>query len=394
MRAPIDDRDAGELAVVELALARRECPIARLQAERLESVDDRLAAPDRARRPVEGGEEAVAGGVALLPAEPAELAPHERVVTREQVAPGASPSSAACSVEPTMSVNITVASTLSGTAGGVIAGDEPLDLVDDLGREEDLRDSRSPLTCIAAAPGIRDATSMAARPAQELGRGLAPARARPAGFAQVGLVERAVERVRHRWAGADAQRSSRTSAAPPRRMSVGHPSRRSSSATPACPSGRGDRASCAADCQGRPARRRTAGMEQRKRRAYAPGRSRRTAPPSRSPRAKPKTTALRRVRSVEHRAQVLHPRLERRELAAVVGQPRAALVEQDQPKRPRQPQVEVAPARILPPVDEIRHVIGHVHEVGVSLAHDLVGDRDTAATRIPDLTDRHAGHCL
>jgi hypothetical protein len=48
---------------------------------------------------------------------------------------------------------------------------------------------------------------------------------------------------------------------------------------------------------------------------------------------------------------MLHPRLECRELTAMVGQPGAALVEQDQPKGTSETLVEIAPRRILPPVE-------------------------------------------
>src|SRR6476646_1006424 len=79
-------RHPGELAIVELALAHVNAH-PRVQAERLESVDDRLGAPDRPRGSVEGSEEAVSGRVLLPAVEPAQLPPHERVMTREQVAP-------------------------------------------------------------------------------------------------------------------------------------------------------------------------------------------------------------------------------------------------------------------------------------------------------------------
>ena len=55
---------------------------------RATSSDDRARTVDRPRRPVEGGEEAVAGGVQLLAPEPRELAAHSRVVALEQLAPG------------------------------------------------------------------------------------------------------------------------------------------------------------------------------------------------------------------------------------------------------------------------------------------------------------------
>ena len=66
--------------------------------------------------PVEGGEEAVAGGVDLAPAEAREGSADDRaVVARARSLHCRSPSSAARAVEPTMSVNSTVASTRSGS---------------------------------------------------------------------------------------------------------------------------------------------------------------------------------------------------------------------------------------------------------------------------------------
>jgi hypothetical protein len=62
-------------------------------------------------------------------------------------------------------------------------------------------------------------------------------------------------------------------------------------------------------------------------------------------------------------------------MAAVVGQPGSALVEQDQAERAREQRVEVAPAGLLPAVDE----------VDVSFADDLVRDRDAAAPGVLDL---------
>jgi hypothetical protein len=63
------------------------------QAEWLDARDDRLRGADGAGRPVEGGEEAVACGVALLAAEACELPADERVALREQISPAAVPRS-------------------------------------------------------------------------------------------------------------------------------------------------------------------------------------------------------------------------------------------------------------------------------------------------------------
>jgi hypothetical protein len=92
--------------------------------------------------------------------------------------------------------------------------------------------------------------------------------------------------------------------------------------------------------------------------------------------------------------EILHPRLQGGELATVVGQAGATLVEQDQPETRSQLKVEVPPSRILPRVDEVGHVVGHVDQIGFSVTYDLVRDRDSATPRILDLRRRHARHCL
>ena len=60
-----------------------------LQAKLPECVAGRFRAADGTRRPVEGCEESVAGGVHLAAAEAVELAAHGRVVGAEEVAPPA-----------------------------------------------------------------------------------------------------------------------------------------------------------------------------------------------------------------------------------------------------------------------------------------------------------------
>jgi hypothetical protein len=69
-----------------LALAAVQ-PRADLQAQLTDAPDDRGSAPDRARRSVEGGEEAVPRRVDLAAAEPHELAADERVVALEELQP-------------------------------------------------------------------------------------------------------------------------------------------------------------------------------------------------------------------------------------------------------------------------------------------------------------------
>src|SRR5579862_1986734 len=59
----------------------------KVEAEFGDVGDDCLRTADGPRRAIEGREEAIAGGVELLSAETGELASHDRVVLREQVAP-------------------------------------------------------------------------------------------------------------------------------------------------------------------------------------------------------------------------------------------------------------------------------------------------------------------
>ena len=88
------DGEPGDLALVELALADVD-PDPRLQAERSDTVNDRLRRPDRACRAVERGEKPVARRVMLVPAEPGELPANERMVAGQQVRQSRSPMLAA-----------------------------------------------------------------------------------------------------------------------------------------------------------------------------------------------------------------------------------------------------------------------------------------------------------
>jgi hypothetical protein len=88
---------------------------------------------------------------------------------------------------------------------------------------------------------------------------------------------------------------------------------------------------------------------------------------------------------LQHGPQILHPRLERGELGAVVGQPGTALVEQNQPKGTGEPLVKVPPLRPHPPVDEIRAVGGYEDEIDLPLPNDLIRDRDAPASHVSDL---------
>ena len=80
----------GDLAVRDLAFPGMQ---ARTDgdAQLSDTVDDGAGATDRACRPVEDGEKAVAGGVDLAAAESRQLAPDDRVMTLQQLAPGAIP---------------------------------------------------------------------------------------------------------------------------------------------------------------------------------------------------------------------------------------------------------------------------------------------------------------
>src|SRR5829696_1971399 len=80
------DGDAGDLVVVQLALARVQAGT-KLDAEGAHLLGHGLRAADRPRRAVERGEEAVARSVLFLAAKARELAPHERVMTSQQLTP-------------------------------------------------------------------------------------------------------------------------------------------------------------------------------------------------------------------------------------------------------------------------------------------------------------------
>src|SRR5581483_8469844 len=83
-------RDAAYLALDHLALAGVQAR-PHVDSELVHAVRDRTRAPDPARRPVEGREEAVAGRVELAAAVPGELLPHERMVPLDELAPASVP---------------------------------------------------------------------------------------------------------------------------------------------------------------------------------------------------------------------------------------------------------------------------------------------------------------
>src|SRR5262249_6243239 len=92
-----------------------------------------------------------------------------------------------------------------------------------------------------------------------------------------------------------------------------------------------------------------------------------------------------RVDRFHHGMHVLHPRLQRRERAAAIGEPTTALVEEDQPERLREPLVQRAPVLRFPGVDEVRTVARDEDEIGVPVPEDLVGDPAAAAAHIADV---------
>ena len=83
--------------------------------------------------------------------------------------------------------------------------------------------------------------------------------------------------------------------------------------------------------------------------------------------------------------EVFHPCLQRRELAAVIGDPRAPLVEQDQPKRPRKAHIELAPQRVIPATGEIGNEVRHIYKIDLAITDHLVRERDAAIARIANL---------
>ena len=88
---------------------------------------------------------------------------------------------------------------------------------------------------------------------------------------------------------------------------------------------------------------------------------------------------------VEHGTEILHPRLERGEVRPVVGQPRATLVEEDQPERTREALVKLAPVRRLPGINQVGDVVGDVDEVVLAVTQDVVGDRDAPVAGVADV---------
>ena len=132
---------------------------ANLEAEPPCSIANRAGARDCAGRPVERGQEAVAGGVQLSPPKPVELAADERVVLLEQLPPATvaeigSELGRADDVREEHGGEDTVERRM-----GPDTGQELLDLVEecDPGRRARACD-RCPGTSTTRAPGIRSPT--------------------------------------------------------------------------------------------------------------------------------------------------------------------------------------------------------------------------------------------
>ena len=107
------------------------CSPARTSRPSARRLHDRLCAADPARRAVERGEEAVAGGIELAAAIAREAASHYRGGAASRSAQRRSPSSACLAVEPTMSVKRTVARMLSSSASSSRSSrDEALDRIE------------------------------------------------------------------------------------------------------------------------------------------------------------------------------------------------------------------------------------------------------------------------
>jgi hypothetical protein len=95
------------------------------------------------------------------------------------------------------------------------------------------------------------------------------------------------------------------------------------------------------------------------------------------------------VGGIHHRPNVVHPSLERRQVADVVGKACSPLIEEQHAREARE---------LRHPLDELGSLPGREHVVnGASdpddiprlVADHLVGDRDAAATSVFDVRDSH-----
>ena len=90
-------------------------------------------------------------------------------------------------------------------------------------------------------------------------------------------------------------------------------------------------------------------------------------------------------RGVHDRPDVVDPQLQGRHLGDGVGQPVAALVEDDQARERAEPLQEVSQRRRLPLELEVGGEAEDEDQVDRPIAHDLVGDRGIAGLGIPGL---------
>ena len=88
---------------------------------------------------------------------------------------------------------------------------------------------------------------------------------------------------------------------------------------------------------------------------------------------------------VHHRAQVVHARFERRNLAHPVGQSRAPFIDHDHARELRQTLDEANEERLFPDRQDVACEAANEHEICRSVAHDLVRDRHIATARVEDV---------
>ena len=337
---------------------------------------------DRARRAVEGGEEAVAQCLDLAAAEALELAAHELVVVgRAARASARSPSSAARSVEPTMSVNRTVASTRSGSARGAVpVRNSSISSSDgvDVAAQRDMVDPRR--TRPAARRGCCSAISARPRPGASVAGAVQDQRRHADRRQDVPDVDLDSSCASRRCAIAGLAPDP-LEAAPPLRIAVRAPALGANAVDGARPPhsrSASVRETCARAA--RPARPGMSGRREARRRAVedqrrgrAPGRSRRTARSSRRPRRS--RTARPAPSPPRPSPRARRPCAPRASAALLpVGQARAPLVEQDQRGRTSQPLEEARDARHLPVVARCSRRSRERTRDRTALADDLIGD--------------------
>ncbi len=90
---------------------------------------------------------------------------------------------------------------------------------------------------------------------------------------------------------------------------------------------------------------------------------------------------------IEHRAKVVHQRLDRRDIrrGETLGASQASSVGHDQAGKARQLAQKAGARRVLPVQDDIRHIALEVGEVDRAFSDQLVGERVLAVPRIADL---------